>query len=91
MPVVYVRIVSVRVNELLVTMAMRVRSRIGHRWIPRSMDVLMMLVVHVRMIVFHHFVPVLVLMPLADVQPDSNSHQRSRSQKRWRRVFVEDD
>jgi len=67
MPVVYVRIVSVRVNELLVTMAMRVRSGIGHRRIARNMDVLMMLVVHMRMIMFHHLVPVLVLVRLANV------------------------
>ena len=81
MPVVYVRIVSVRVNELLVTMAMRMRSRVGHRWIARNMDVLMMLVVHMRMIMFHHLVPVLVLVPFADVQPDSDCHQRRRNQK----------
>ena len=47
MPVVDVRIVSVRVNELLVTMAMSVRFRIRHRRIARNVDMLMMLVVHV--------------------------------------------
>ena len=56
MPVMYVRIVSVRMNELLVAMSMRVRFRIGHGRIARNMHMLMMLVVHVRMIVLHRFV-----------------------------------
>jgi len=67
MPVVYVRIVSVRVNEILVSMEMRVRSGIGHWGVARTMDVLMMLVVHVRMIMLHHLVPVRVLVRLANV------------------------
>jgi hypothetical protein len=78
-------------NELLVAMSMRVRFRIGHGRIARNMHMLMMLVVHVRMIVLHHLVAVRVLVPLADVQPDSNSHQRRSNQKRWRRVLAKDD
>ena len=60
----------------LVTMRMGVRGWIRNRRIVRRVMVLMMLVVHVGVIVILRFVCVRVFVPLRDVQPDSDSHQR---------------
>jgi len=60
--------------QRLVPMPMGVRRRIRHRWGAGGMRMLVMLVVHVRVVMIQHFVPVLVLVPFAHVQPHSDGH-----------------
>ena len=48
-------------------MPMRMRRRISHWWVAPCMDVLMMLVVYVRVVMVHHLVLVLVLVPFGEV------------------------
>lgn len=62
--VVDVGIVHVRVGERGVTVTMGVRLRIRHRWIVRSVLMLMVLVMHVRMGVIHRLVRMLVFVAL---------------------------
>ena len=69
-----VRVVGVRMDHWLVAMPMRVRRRIRHRRVAWCVDVLVMLVVGVRVIVFQQFVPMLVFVPLSKVQPHSDAH-----------------
>jgi hypothetical protein len=65
-PVVNVWIMSVRVYEGL--MAVRMRVWFSGR-IARNVNVLVMLIVHVKVLVRQRLVTMLVRMPLADVQP----------------------
>lgn len=65
--VVDVRIVGMRVHHRRVPMVVSVGLRVSHRWVGKRVDVLMMFVVHVRMVVLHRFVPVLMLMPLCEM------------------------
>lgn len=58
---------------------------IGHWRITRSMDVLMMLVVNMRMLVVHRVVSMLVFVPLANVKPHSDPHQSRGDNERCRR------
>ena len=51
------------------TMSMRVRLRIGHGRIIRTVLVLMMLVVHVRVLVIHFVVAMLVFVLLREIEP----------------------
>ncbi len=76
-PVMNVRIVRVRVHHRLVPVRMRVRTRVAHGRIVRTMGVPVMLVVDVRMRVVHRFVRVLVGVPLGDVEPHAGRHQRT--------------
>jgi len=48
-------------------MVVGMRRRICYLWVARRMEVLMMLVMYVRMVVIHRFVPVLVLMALCEM------------------------
>ena len=70
-----IRIVRMRVPHRLVAMEMRV-------WfvaIPvEIVFMLVMIVVGVRVFVIKRFVLVFVLVVLADVQPDADTHQRAR-------------
>jgi len=77
-PVVDVRIMRMRVDQLLVTMpvGMWFAGRI-----VRAVSVLVMLIVVVKMFVFHWFVPVQVFMALGQMQPDPSAHQRGRCAK----------
>ena len=66
-----VRIVRVSVGQFFVVMdvAMWLAG-----WIGWLVDVLVMLVVSVRVIVFQQFVPMLMFVPLSKVQPHSDAH-----------------
>ena len=50
-----------------VSVLVLVRRRICHERIPRPMDVLMMLVMHMRMVMLRRCVLVLVLVPFGEV------------------------
>jgi hypothetical protein len=76
--VVQVGIVRVVVNEP--RMAMPVCVRLGWR-IIRIVDVLVVLIVHVRVLVLHRLMNVLVLVPLSEVKPDAQTHERAGDQK----------
>ena len=60
MPMMNVRIVGMCVDNRLVPMRMRVGLRVGDRRIIRTVRVLVMHVMHVRMRVFHRNVGVLM-------------------------------
>lgn len=60
-------IVRMCVHHWLVSMVVRMRRRICYLRIARCMDVLMMLVMYVRMVVLHRFVPVLMVMALCEM------------------------
>ena len=48
-------------------MPMSMGRRICHRRVARRMNVPMMLIVYVRVVMLHHLVAVLVLVPLGEV------------------------
>ena len=50
----------------------------------------MVLVMNVRVVVLLHLVPMLVLMPLSEMQPQPKAHQRRRNNEEDRRVLSED-
>ena len=62
-------------DQLLVTMPVRMWFT---RWIARTESVLVMLIMGVKMFVFHWFVSVQVFVALGQMQPDPNNHQRCR-------------
>ena len=72
MRMVHIGHMRVLVSERLVTMPMRVRLA---GWIIRRMRVLVVLIVHVRMRMFHWLVLMFVVVILGEVQPDAYPHQ----------------
>ena len=74
-PVVDVRIMRMRVDQLLVAMPVGMWFA---GWVVRTVSVLVMLIVVVKMFVFHWFVPVQVFVALGQMQPDPRAHQRGR-------------
>ena len=76
-PVVRVGEMGVVVAQWLVAMPVRMRCTLRHRRVVRM---LVVCVVFVLMFVFLHFMPVPMLVALAQVQPDTNGHQRSGNQ-----------
>ena len=83
MSVVQVRIVWVVVLERLVHVCMRVRFTAVPSCI---MTVAMMLIVHVRMRMCQRRVPVTMLVPLGEVEPNAYRHQqRGQPEQRGRR------
>jgi hypothetical protein len=54
-------------HHRLVSMPMSMGRWIRHRRVARRMDVLMMLIVHVRVIMLRHRVSVLVLVTLTEM------------------------
>jgi len=67
-----VRIVRVSVDKFLVPVPVRV-------WfagrVVRSMSVLMMFIVSVRVLVFHRLVPVFMLVTFSEMKPDTQRHE----------------
>ncbi len=78
MPVMNVRVVRMTMHQLRMPMPMRVR--LAGR-ISRSMRVLMMLVMDVRVFVFQSLMPVFMFVPFREVQPHPQAHQNCRHQK----------
>ncbi len=75
MPVMNIRIVGMRVRQRFMTVRVRMRLRA----IPgKGMRVLVVLVVHVTVAMFHGFVGMFVRMPFAQVQPHAQRHQGGR-------------
>src|SRR5450759_1896081 len=74
-PVVDVREVRMAVDQFIVMMPVQVwfAGRGG-----RVVDVLVMRVVRVEMLMPHRFVPMGVLVPFRQMQPDAQSHEHSR-------------
>ena len=70
--VMHVRHVWVRVPHRDVPMVVRVRFACG---IPRAVGVAMVLVVHMRVGMFHRLMSMLVLVMLGEMQPHANGHQ----------------
>jgi hypothetical protein len=82
MAVVNIGEMRVRVGNRRVLVGMRVRLLT----IPlKVVRVLMVFVVPVPMVVVQDLVSVRMFMPLADMQPDSQGHERSRNPERHRR------
>ena len=75
MPVVDVRVMSVGMSQFRVAVGMTVRFS-GR--VRRSVLVLVMFVVDVAVFVLHRLVLVFVFVPLREVQPDADAHQRGR-------------
>lgn len=73
MAVVDVRVMRVLVDQRFVPVAVDMRLLAVPRKVVR---VLMVLVVAMRVRVLHRFVRVFVLVPLAQVQPEAEGHQR---------------
>jgi len=72
-PVVDVRIMRMGVDQFLVAMPVGMWFA---RWVVRTVGVLVILIVVVKMFVFHWFVPVQVFVALGQMRPDPNNHQR---------------
>ena len=87
MPVMQIRVMRVPVDQarVLVPMGVRLAWRIG-----RTMRVLMVLVVRMRMIVRGRLVDVLVFVCFGDVQPDTDCHQYGCRGELLRDRLVED-
>jgi hypothetical protein len=84
--VVQVGIVRVVVNEP--RMAMSVCVRLGWRLI-RTVDVLVMLVMHVRVLVLERLMNVLVLVSLGEVEPDAQAHECASDKEPQRHRLAE--
>jgi hypothetical protein len=65
-----------------------VRDWIGHGRIAPIVDVAVVFVVHVRVRVLQQLVVVLVLVPLRQVKPDAERHQRGPGEEERRRTLV---
>ena len=79
-----VREVGMLVSDGLMLMGMRMRFR----WIPLEiMRVLMMLVVPMPMVMPQELVRMGMLMPLANMKPHAESHQRGGNPEKSRRQF----
>ena len=74
----YVWIAVMAVYHSFMTMWMAVGLAQRGRFI---MLVLMVFVVNVSMVVLNRFVQMLVLVPLSEMQPDADSHQRGSDHK----------
>ena len=72
MPMMQVRVVRVPMHQALVAVPMAVRLA---RWIGFSMRVSVVLVVDVAMVVLQRPVNMLVLVPLGQMQPETNGHE----------------
>ena len=71
-PMMNVRVMRMDMHQRLMTVWMRVRLS---RWITRSVQVPMMLVVQMKMFVLEHLVNVFVLVTLHQMQPHAERHQ----------------
>jgi hypothetical protein len=89
--VVKIGIMRMCVHESLMTVRVRVRYTIGHRWIIGSMLMLMVIIVDVRVIVVHFFVDMLVFVAFCEMEPDSNDHAHGAGRKQQCRPFTPDD
>ncbi len=79
MAVVEIGVMRVRVDQRLVAMPMCMRFAA----VPlERMLVPVMRIVHVLVIVLHRLVRMLVLVPLGEMQPHAEPHQRCSSPKR---------
>ena len=88
MAVMQIGEMRMRVHQRLVPMLMRVRLAA----VPGAVvGVTMMLVVPMRMRVRHRVVHMLVLVAFREVQPRSDSHERSGNEEREIRPFAEQD
>jgi hypothetical protein len=74
MPVVDVRVVWMPVHELRVLVPVHMRFLAIPFW---PVPVPVMSIVNVVMLMLHRLVQVLVLVPLADVQPHAGNHEGS--------------
>ena len=85
MAMMCVGIVRMRVHEPLMAMpvAVRLSGRVVH-----SVFVLVMVVVHVRVLVFNLLMNMGMLMPLADVEPDAEAHQGGGNPERGTRALT---
>jgi hypothetical protein len=86
MAMVFVRHVVMGMGQGRMTMRVRVRLAQG---IERSVLMLMVLVVRMRMIVRDGIVNVKMLVMLSDVKPDANRHQASSDEKLGSQRFAE--
>jgi sensor histidine kinase YesM len=86
-PMMYVWIMVMNVNHSFVTMWMAMGLA---RRCSLIMLVLMVLVVKVSMIVLNRFMLMLVFMPLSQVQPNANSHQRGGDHQSVSQTIAQD-
>jgi hypothetical protein len=81
MPVSVMHIRRVRMCMFETTVLMPVGMRLAD-WIVRSMPMLMMLVMNVRVHVRHWIMDVFMLMTLGDVQPNPYRHESASRKER---------
>ena len=86
-PMMDVGIVGMRVSQCL--MSVRVAVRLS-RWVVGGVFVPMVFVVDVALVMLHWLVPVFVFVPLRQVQPDADAHERSRHAKEDGESFLKD-
>ena len=86
-PVVDVRVVDVGVGHRLVPVRVAVRFAgrvVGAVFVP------VVFVVDVAVVMLHRLVPVFVFVPLRQVQPDADPHERRRNTEADRKPVLED-
>ncbi len=76
MSMMKIRIVRMPVHEPRVAVHMCMWLA---RWIARSVCMLMMLIMHMRVLVYHLFMHVLVVVSFDQMQIDSDRHQKRRA------------
>lgn len=81
-----------RVNEPWMLVPMAMWHRIGNRRIMRSVRMLMVPVMHVRMVVLRRTVGVFVYVPLRHMEPNTCPHERGSGNKfRSDRILPQDE
>lgn len=71
-------------------MTVRMWLRICHGWITGVMIMLMMLVMHMGVLVFHRLVMMQMFVTLREVQPDADAHENGRAHEACSWVLMED-
>lgn len=78
MPMMRIRVVGMAMRHRLMPVTMAVPRAVWHLWQVR---VLVMRVMNVLMLMFEGLMVVFVLVPLSEMQPHTNSHQRRRDKE----------
>src|SRR6476620_3886335 len=78
-------------TQRFVTVSMRMRYWIRHLRVRRAMHVCVMSIMHMRMLVLHRLVNVLMFVTLAQMQPHADSHESCSTEKRDRWPFTENN
>lgn len=75
------------VSDLFVSMRMAVRFT---GWVSRLVEVLVVFVVRVQVVVLQRFVPMPMLVPFSQVQPNARGHEDSGDEQADSRLVAEE-